>query len=345
MKTIDLRSDTVTKPTPAMRQAMAEAAVGDDVYGEDPTVKRLEETAAQLLGKEAGLLVSSGTMGNLVALLAHTRPGDEVILDANAHIYFYEAGGLARIAGLIPRLIETADGCITPEQLDQAVRPWDIHFPPASLFCLENTHNRAGGVVLPQEAVDAVVSRAKELGLKAHLDGARLMNAAVYQGLPPARLAQPFDSVMLCLSKGLAAPVGSVLVGSREFIDRARRARKLLGGGMRQAGVLAAAGLIALTEMPARLKEDHARARRLGEGLKSIPGLQVVGEVQTNIVILEVRASQWDSARLVKAWRDEGILANAVSPRRIRLVTHYQISDAHVEAVIDATGRIMGQGF
>lgn len=340
---VDLRSDTVTQPTPVMRRAMAEAEVGDDVYGEDPTVKRLEETAAQMLGKEAGLFVSSGTMGNLTALLAHTHPGEEVILEANAHIYYYEAGGLARIAGLIPRLIETTDGCISPEQLIEAVRPGDIHFPPASLFCLENTHNRAGGRVLPQDAVERVVNCAKELGLKTHLDGARLMNAAVYQKLPPSRLAEPFDSVSLCLSKGLAAPVGSVLVGTREFIARARHARKLLGGGMRQAGVLAAAGLIALTEMPARLEEDHARARRLGTGLKHIPGLEVIGEVQTNIVIVEVTAPGWDSAGLTAAWREAGILANTASPRRVRLVTHYQISDADIERVIAVTEQIMAQ--
>lgn len=338
---IDLRSDTVTKPTPAMRQAMAEAEVGDDVYQEDLTVKRLEETAAQLLGKEAGLFVSSGTMGNLTALMAHTQPGEEVILEANAHIYYYEAGGLARIAGLMPRLIETPDGCITPDQLRQAVRPRDIHFPPATLFCLENTHNRAGGLVLPQEKVEEVVHCAKELGLKTHLDGARLMNAAVYQDLPPARLAQPFDSVMLCLSKGLAAPVGSVLVGSAEFIAKARRVRKLLGGGMRQAGVLAAAGLVALGEMPGRLRDDHARARRLGEGLNSIPGLKVRGEVQTNMVMLEITAPGWDSARLVNAWREVGILANAVAPRIVRLVTHYQITDGHVDRVLEVTARIL----
>ncbi|MGI6149975.1 MAG: low-specificity L-threonine aldolase [Firmicutes bacterium] len=340
---IDLRSDTVTEPTPAMRRAMAEAEVGDDVYGEDPTVRRLEETAAQILGKEAGLFVSSGTMGNLAALLAHTQPGQEVILDANSHIFYYEAGGLARIAGLMPRPIETEKGCITAQQLRQAVRSRDIHFPPPALFCLENTHNRAGGAVLPQDEVEAVVECARELGLRTHLDGARLMNAAVFQNQPPARLAQPFDSVMLCLSKGLAAPVGSVLVGSAEFIAQARRARKILGGGMRQAGVLAAAGLIALTEMPKRLGEDHARARRLAEGLRSIAGLAVKGEVQTNMVIVEVTAEGWDAARLVQAWRSAGILTNAISPQAVRLVTHYQITDENVDRVIAVTERMMAQ--
>lgn len=338
---IDLRSDTVTHPTTAMREAMAGAEVGDDCYREDPTVRQLEDKAAQLLGKEAALFVSSGTMGNLIALLAHTQPGQEVLLEANSHIYSYEAGGLARIAGLVPRLIETKHGLITPQQLKEAVRPANIQLAELTLFCLENTHNRAGGSVLPQAEVDSVVGLAKEMGLKTHLDGARLINAAIAQDLPPARLAEPFDSVMLCLSKGLAAPVGSVLAGSTEFVERARRARRLLGGGMRQAGVLAAAGLVALTDMPSKLKYDHVRAKRLGEGLQMIPGLKVRNEVQTNIVMLEITSPQWDSDRLTQAWRDKGILANGISPQALRLVTHYEIGDHDVEKVIEITTQLM----
>ncbi len=338
---IDLRSDTVTQPTPAMRQAMAAAEVGDDVYREDPTVQLLEQTAASVLGKEAALFVSSGTMGNLIALMTHTQPGQEVVVEANAHIYYYEAGGLARLAGLMPRLIDTTDGMITCEQLQAVLRPRDIHFPPTALFCLENTHNRAGGVVLPQDDVDAVTAYAKEMGLKTHLDGARLMNAAVYQNLSPERLAEPFDSVMVCLSKGLAAPVGSVLAGSVEFIEKARRIRKLLGGGMRQAGVLAAAGIIALTEMPKRLTEDHRRARRLGEGINTISGLKVRGEVQTNMVIVDITAPELDSHALVEEWRKAGILVNAVAPQAVRLVTHYQITDEAVDRVLGITEEIM----
>lgn len=270
---IDLRSDTVTQPTPAMREAMAMAEVGDDAYREDPTVQLLEQTAASLLGKESALFVSSGTMGNLVALMSHTHPGQEVILEANAHIYYYEAGGLARLAGLTPRL----------------------------------------------------------------------MNAAVYQNLAPERLAEPFDSVMLCLSKGLAAPVGSVLAGPADFIEKARLVRRILGGGMRQAGVLAAAGLTALTEMPKKLAEDHRRARKLGEGINKIPGLRVRGEVQTNIVIVDITAGDLDSHRLVEKWRQVGVLAGLVESRAVRLVTHYEITDADIEQVLEVTEEIMHQ--
>lgn len=340
---IDLRSDTVTQPTPAMREAMAMAEVGDDAYREDPTVQLLEQTAASLLGKESALFVSSGTMGNLVALMSHTHPGQEVILEANAHIYYYEAGGLARLAGLTPRLIDTPDGMIRLEQLQAALRLLNLQFAPAALFCLENTHNRAGGLVLPQEEVEKVTAYAKEMGLKTHLDGARLMNAAVYQNLAPERLAEPFDSVMLCLSKGLAAPVGSVLAGPADFIEKARLVRRILGGGMRQAGVLAAAGLTALTEMPKKLAEDHRRARKLGEGINKIPGLRVRGEVQTNIVIVDITAGDLDSHRLVEKWRQAGVLAGLVESRAVRLVTHYEITDADIEQVLEVTEEIMHQ--
>ena len=238
MRTVDLRSDTVTQPTPRMRELMSKAVVGDDVYQEDPTVNQLEAYGAELVGKEAALFVASGTMGNLVALMTHTHPGEEVILEAEAHIYYYEVGGLCRIAGLVPHLLPGEGGIFTPEQLKKALRPANIHYPKTTLLCLENTHNRAGGRVLPQGQVEEIAEIAKEAGLKLHLDGARIFNAAAASGIDVKTLAAPFDSVMFCLSKGLAAPAGSLLAGSAEFIARARKNRKILGGGMRQAGSL-----------------------------------------------------------------------------------------------------------
>lgn len=272
---VDLRSDTVTKPSPEMRRAMAEAEVGDDVYGEDPTVRELEETGAALVGQEAGLFVPSGTMGNQVAVLTHTRRGDEVFLEAESHIYYYEVGDIAALAGAQPRPIPGSRGRFTAADLRAAVREPNIHYPNPRLVCLENTHNRAGGAVWRPEEVDAVVEAAHELGLAIHLDGARLFNAAVALGLPAARLARGVDSVMFCLSKGLGAPVGSLLCGPAEWIERARKERKRLGGGMRQAGILAAAGLWALRHNVERLAEDHANARWLAEQLAQIRGLRV----------------------------------------------------------------------
>lgn len=342
MSMIDLRSDTITQPTPEMRAIMADAPVGDDVYGEDPSVNALEEKAAELLGKESALFTASGTMGNLIALLSHTRAGEEIILDANAHIYYYEAGGLSRLGGLTPRLIYSEKGMIRLDELVDAVRPEDVHFPRPSLFCLENTHNRAGGLVLPLEETVAVTGKARELGLKTHLDGARLFNAAAALELPVADLADPFDSVMCCLSKGLAAPVGSILAGSREFIAEARRVRKVVGGGMRQAGVIAAAGLWALEHMTKRLPEDHIRAQRLAAGLsEAVPFLHIAQEVQTNMFYFDLEHNQWNASRLVEAWADKGILASAVGGKTIRLVTHWQVDDAAVQTVIDETRRIL----
>lgn len=337
MRIIDLRSDTVTQPTEEMREAMARAEVGDDVYREDPTVRQLEAYAAELLGKEAALFVSSGTMGNLVSLLSHTRPGDEVILEENSHIYYYEVGGLAMVAGLTPRLITSRNGLFSLNQLQEALRPENIHFPATSLVCLENTHNRAGGKVLPQGEVLEVAKLARERGLKLHLDGARLFNAACASHKSARVLAEPFDSVMFCLSKGLAAPVGSMVVGSLEFIERARKFRKMLGGGLRQAGVLAAAGLYALQFMTDRLKDDHARATWLSQGLGAIEGLQIISPPETNMVMVEVNTPSFDVVQLLQAWRDQGILASSVSVSRIRLVTHYQITDGDIETVIAIT--------
>lgn len=340
---IDLRSDTVTKPTDLMRKTMAESVVGDDVYREDPTVKKLEELASNIFKKEAALFVASGTMGNLIALLTHTRPGDEIILEAESHIYYYEVGGLGRLGGLIPQLIPGKDGIFSIEQLKKALRPDDIHFPKATLLCLENTHNRAGGRVLDQEKVKEVVSFAKQQGLRTHLDGARIFNAAVASNTDVSTLCEPFDSVMFCLSKGLAAPIGSVLVGNQDFIDRARKYRKMLGGGMRQAGVIAAAGLVALEVMTKRLGEDHRNAQLLATKLDEIDGFQVVNHVETNIIVLELTNNDFTVQDLLTGWRQNGILASSVSEKRIRLVTHYQVSDSDIEKVIRVTKELILQ--
>lgn len=340
MRTIDLRSDTVTQPTMRMRELISQAEVGDDVYQEDPTVNRLEAYAAELMGKEAALFVTSGTMGNLVALMSHTQPGEEVVLEADAHIYYYEVGGLCRIAGLVPLLIPGQGGIFTPEQLRKALRPANIHYPKTTLLCLENTHNRSGGRVLPQEQVMEIAEIAKEAGLRLNLDGARIFNAAAASGIDVKVLVEPFDSVMFCLSKGLAAPVGSLLAGSADFIARARKNRKILGGGLRQAGVLAAAGLESLQVMTKRLGEDHQRAKRLAEGLGSIPGLRIANLVQTNIVMLDITKPEVTAEQLVSAWSEAGILAIARSQSGIRLVTHYQIGDADIDYVISVTRSI-----
>jgi threonine aldolase len=322
---------------------MRQAPVGDDVYQEDPTVNKLEAEAAALVGKEAALFVSSGTMGNLLALMSHTQPGEEVILEADSHIYCYEVGGISRIAGLIPRPITGLGGIFTSKQLKQALRPENIHYPRTTLLCLENTHNRSGGQVLPQDQVVEVAEAARNAGLKLHLDGARIFNAAVASNTPVQILTAPFDSVMFCLSKGLAAPVGSILAGSTNFIARARKFRKMLGGGMRQAGILAAAGLESLDVMTKRLAEDHRRAERLAEGLSAVPGLKVANPVHTNIVMLDITCPELTAACLVSAWAEAGIITAANSKYGMRLVTHYQITDEDVEYVIEATRTIIQQ--
>jgi threonine aldolase len=343
METIDLRSDTVTQPTPAMRRAMAEAPVGDDVYGEDPTVNRLQEMSAALMGKEAGLFVPSGTMGNLAAVLAHCGRGDEVILGNKAHTFLFEAGGISALGGVHScQIPNQPDGTLALADIRDAIRPDDPHDPITRLVALENTHNRCGGVALSAEYTRRVGELAHEHGLKLHIDGARIFNAAVAQGVAAAELAAPADSITFCLSKALCAPVGSVLCGSREFIARAHRARKVLGGGMRQAGVLAAAGIVALETMIGRLAEDHARARRLAEGLSTIPGLILDQVPPTNMVFLdlmdEVPAKAAEVAGLLKP---RGVLVGAVSERRFRLVTHYWIDDAAVERAVESFAQVM----
>ncbi|MDI3316117.1 MAG: low-specificity L-threonine aldolase [Bacillota bacterium] len=331
---VDLRSDTVTRPTPAMRQAMASAEVGDDVYGEDPTVRALEEMGAALVGQEAALFVPSGTMGNQVAVLTHTQRGDEVFCEAEAHIYYYEVGDIAALSGAQAHPIPGVRGRFTAEQLRQAVRQPDIHFPRPRLVCLENTHNRAGGTVWRPEEVDAVVATAHELGLAVHLDGARLFNAAVALGVPAERLARGADSVMFCLSKGLGAPVGSLLCGPAEWIGRARKERKRLGGGMRQAGILAAAGIYALRHHVERLAEDHANARWLAEQLADVPGLRVdPAAVETNMVLVGVPGP---AVAFSQALREQGVLANPSRPDALRLVTHLDVDRAGCRRAVEA---------
>lgn len=339
---IDLRSDTVTKPTPAMRQAMAHAEVGDDVYGEDPTVRTLEETAATLLGKEDALFVTSGTQGNQVAVLAHTRPGDEVIVESDAHIFYYEVGAMAALAGVQVRTLPGQRGQMPISDVQHAIRGQNIHFPETTLICLENTHNRAGGAILPLSYMQDVQKVAQAHSMRVHLDGARLFNAAVASGTSLAAYGSAVDSVQVCLSKGLSAPIGSLLAGSREFITRARKWRKALGGGMRQAGVIAAPGLIALTQMVDRLAEDHVRARRLAEGLAEIPGLSIdVSAVETNIVIVNIAATGRSEIEFLARLRDAGVLATDFGPALIRFVTHIGICDADIDAALSAVSRIV----
>ncbi len=334
-ESIDLRSDTLTLPTPAMRRAMATAEVGDDVFGEDPTVKRLEQRTAEVLGKKAGLFVASGTMGNQVAVRTHTEPGQEIILEATAHIYYFEGGGPAAISGVMCRCLQGQRGIFTAQDVASVLRKPDPHFAPTRLICIENTHNRGGGSIWPLEQIREIAALAKERSLRMHLDGARLWNASVASGIAERDYAAPFDSVNVCFSKGLGAPVGSVLTGSAEFIERARRFRKQFGGGMRQAGIIAAGALYALEHHRARLAEDHRNARVLAEGLSAIPGLSVDLEtVQTNIVIFEVKCGP--AEELVRRVRALGVLVLSTGPDTIRAVTHLGISPADVR---EALGR------
>ncbi len=344
MDWIDLRSDTVTKPTPEMRDAMARAEVGDDVYGEDPTVNRLEARAAELLGKQAGLYVPSGTMGNLAAVLTHCGRGSEIILGEKAHTFLYEVGGISALGGIHPHTIPNqSDGTLKLEDIRGAVRGEDIHDPPTRLILLENTHNRCGGVVLSPAYTRQVAALAAERGLKVHLDGARIFNAAAALDVDPVELTDPVDSVMFCLSKGLSAPVGSVLCGSREFIDRARKIRKMLGGGMRQAGVIAAAGLYALEHVRPRLTEDHRRAQALAAGLTEVPGLVLdPPQPATNMVYCNLAPEVDLSAEEVaRRMRQRGVLIGVTGERRHRLVTHLWIDDAQVHAVVAAFEEVL----
>jgi threonine aldolase len=324
---IDLRSDTVTRPTAAMRRAMAEAEVGDDVYGEDPTVNRLERRAAEILGKEAGLFVPTGTMGNSIGIKVHTQHGQEVICESRAHILDWELSMTAWFSGCLVRPIHAEDGILRWDDVRSALRTGGPHCAPTGLIEIENTHNMAGGTVYPLAAVQEICGHAHDLGIRVHMDGARIFNAACHVNRPVRELAAPADTVMFCLSKGLGAPVGSMLVGTAETIERGRLYRKRLGGGMRQAGVLAAAGLIALEEMPQRLGEDHANARLLAAALAKSPGVQLDSRrVQTNIVIFDITNTGLTTNDISARLKERGVLMNSANSRQMRAVTHYDVT-------------------
>lgn len=343
MSTIDLRSDTVTQPTPAMREAMAGAAVGDDGFGEDPTVNRLEAMMAGKLGMEAGLLVPSGTMSNLVSVLTHCARGEEVILGDISHIFLSEVGGMSAVGGVFPHTVPNRpDGTMPLELIQAAIRADNIHFPKTRLVCLENTQNRCSGAVLTPEYTAEVIALAGRHDLLVHLDGARIFNAAVALGVDVRELTRGVDSVSVCLSKGLSAPVGSILCGRGPFIARARRVRKMLGGGMRQAGIIAAAGIVALDEMIGRLAEDHANARRLADGIARIGGLAIdAARIRTNIVIFDLADRRIAEKEFVARLREQGILLHHAGPFRFRMVTHHGIREADIVKTVAALENVM----
>ena len=343
MKTIDLRSDTVTLPTPAMREAMASARLGDDVFGEDPTTIELEQKVAALLGKEHGLLVPSGTMANLIAVLTQCARGDEVILGNRSHTFLYEAGGISALGSVHPHALPNADdGTLDVEDLEAAIRADNVHFPRTRLICLENTQNQCGGRILRPDYMSQVKRLAEAHQLEIHLDGARLFNAAVALGISAKILAQEADSVSVCLSKGLAAPVGSVLCGSRRFIDEARRTRKLLGGGMRQCGIIAGCGMVALDQMRDRLAEDHILAQQLALGIARIGGLSIQPDhVETNIVFFEVSAESVQASDVASALDKRGVKVLALGERRLRAVTHFGIETQDITSALDALETVM----
>jgi threonine aldolase len=334
---VDLRSDTVTRPTPAMRRAMAEAEVGDDVYAEDPTVNRLQTRVAEIFGREASLFFPTGSMANVTAIKTWTQPGMEVICEAKAHIYLYEMAAVAALAGCMPNTVSADDGILTWELIEPLIRPHIYYRAQTGMIELENTHNMHGGTVYPQEIVDDVCDRAHAVKIPVHVDGARIFNASAASGKSVADMTRKFDSVMFCLSKALGAPVGSMLVGSHDFIERARVNRKLFGGGMRQAGVLAAAGLVALEESPKLLKTDHENAKRLAQGLARIEGVSIDAEkVVTNIVFCDVRATRWTAAALCAELAKRNILCGAMEKARVRMVTHYDVDLAGIDRTITA---------
>ena len=344
MKSIDLRSDTVTLPSSEMREAIYKAEVGDDVFGEDPTINRFERMAAERVGKDAALFVASGTMGNLVCSLTHCGRGEEVILGDKSHMFLNEAGGMSALGGIHPHIVENQpDGTIRLEDIEGAIRGSNVHFPRTRLICLENTHNSCNGTALPAEYIDSVAALAKRHGLSLHLDGARIFNAAVALGVDVKELTRSVDSVSFCLSKGLSVPVGSVVCGSSDFIAEARRSRKVLGGGMRQAGVLAAAGIVALEEMVERLAEDHANAKRLAEGIAQIEGLSIdAAVVQTNILYFELVSDKNEVQTFLTRLGEKRIkLLHIGGPRRFRIVTHYGIEAEDVDVTLKALREVM----
>ena len=339
MKMIDLRSDTITLPTNEMRQAMYEAELGDDVFGEDPTVNRLEKMSAHMLGKEAALFTSSGTMSNLISVLTHTRPGNEILVGSEAHMFWNEVGGASALGGVIMRVVpNTQDGQIEPNAINKAIRAENIHYPQTTLLCLENTHNRCGGTVLTPEYTHNIAQLAHHQGLKVHLDGARIFNASVALGVSASELTEPVDSVCFCLSKGLSAPVGSLVCGNQEFINRARKWRKMLGGGMRQAGVIAAAGIVAIQKMVNRQADDHATAKRLANGLASIPGIGISPEkIQTNIVIFEVPPTI-SAPEFIQRMGAQGVRFSHTGGQKVRAVTHYMVNTTDIDEALERIG-------
>ncbi len=345
MKTIDLRSDTVTLPTQAMREAIYHAELGDDVFGEDPTTNRLEKMAAERMGKEAAIMVASGTMGNLVCVLTHCRRGEEVILGDQSHTFLYEAGGMSAVGGIHPHtVVNQPDGTIRLEDIEAAIRGNNMHFPRSRLICLENTHNRCYGSVLTPRYMESVAKLAGERGLRVHLDGARIFNAAVALGADLTELTRHADSVSFCLSKGLSSPVGSLVCGSSQFIAEARRNRKVLGGGMRQSGIIAAAGIEALEHMVDRLADDHENARRLAEGIARIPGLSLdLKKIHTNIVYFDMVDEQFDAGTLVTQLAGRGVKVLQVGPGRLRAVTHYGISTEDIDLALAAMSEVMAR--
>lgn len=342
---IDLRSDTVTRPTAEMRRAMAEAEVGDDVYGEDPTINRLEQRAAEIFGREAAIFVPSGTMGNQIAIKVHTKPGQEVICEERGHIFNFEMAMLSHFSGCLARPLPAPDGILSWERIERAIAPKIYYRAQTGLVSLENTHNMAGGTVYPPAVFDDICERAHQAGLPVHLDGARIFNAATALSKPVAEISKKADSVMFCLSKGLGAPVGSLLVGSRAFIDQARVYRKSLGGGMRQAGVLAAAGLIALEKMPARLGDDHANAQFLAAGLAQAPGIRLdASKVVTNILVFNVAGTGMSSFDICKKLAAQGVLASGIDSEHIRMVTHMDVDRAACARALEVLQGVCGRG-
>lgn len=338
MHIVDLRSDTVTKPTQAMRKAMADAEVGDDVFGEDPTVNHLQEKAAEMMGMEAALFVPTGTMANEIAVKVWTKPGDAVLMDEECHILHYELAGPAVLAGVQAEAVPIDKGIMPHQEITRRIRKADDHTPGTSLLCMENTHNRCGGTVLPVDSLKTIRELTQSHQIRLHMDGARFFNAVIAAGLPPIAWTRHIDSMMFCLSKGLCCPVGSLLVGSKDFIHEAHRVRKLFGGGMRQVGILAAAGLVALDTMIDRLAEDHRRARRLAEAIANIPGFNIDLEtVQTNILYVQTERPAGEIERLLK---EKGVLALELDPHRLRLITHHDIDDKDIDYAIDAFFKI-----
>ena len=341
---IDLRSDTVTKPSPGMRRAMAEAEVGDDVYGEDPTVNLLQERVADMLGKEAALFVPSGTMANQAALMAHTRPGDEIIIERGSHLPNHEAGGLAALGGVQTYLLDAERGIIEAGRVEGAIRFSDVHYPPTRLVWIENTHNRGGGFVFPLEKIREIKSVALNYDLTLHMDGARLFNACAASDIPAGEYARQVDSLSFCFSKGLGAPVGSIVAGTREFITRVHRYRKMLGGAMRQAGILAAAAIYALDNNIERLAEDHENARRLARALANLDGIKILNEpVETNLVFFDVSQAGKNALEIMNECRDRGLLVMPESFTDMRAVTHMDVSAEHIEKAIEIFGEIIRQ--